>query len=129
MPPDPALDSILAALDVGARRVADGEWGLTVDVAGGPLHVGVAVRDGLLRAQAQVLPAGALEPHDVLHRNRGLALVRFAETRAGELWIVGDVPASAVDEALLDRLLGTLVQAATDARLAARGAQAARRTD
>src|SRR5687767_519752 len=104
----PVVESFLASLEADTRRVAEGEWGLTVDAAGWPLHVGLALRDGLLRAQAEVLPAGALDAHDLLHRNRTLALVRFTHTSAGAVWIQGDLPRVAVAPAELDRLLGLI---------------------
>ena len=103
--------------ELGGRRVADGEWGLEIECAGSPLHIGLRVHRGLLRAQAAVAWPGALDPADLLHRNRSLELVRYASTRAGEVWVVGDVPAEAAD---VDRLLGALVEAAQAARLRAR---------
>src|SRR5256886_13113236 len=45
-----ALETHSEALDGETRRVAPGEWGLSVDAAGWPLHVGVALREGLLCA-------------------------------------------------------------------------------
>lgn len=110
------VDGYLASLEGETRAVAPGEWGLTVEAAGRPLDVGVALRDGLLRAQAAVAPPGALDPHDLLRWNRSLPLVRFAHTRAGEVWIVGELSPAAVTPAELDRFLGLLVLAATQAR-------------
>jgi hypothetical protein len=110
------VDRYLASLDGDTRRVADGEWGLSVEAAGSPLHVGVALRDGLLQAQAQVVDADLLDPHTLLFWNRSLPLVRFAHTGAGEVYVKGDVPEAAVDAALLDRFLGLLVRTATMAR-------------
>ena len=101
------------------RRVAPGEWGLTVDAAGWPLHVGVAIRDGLLRAQAEVLGPDAIDPHVLLRWNRDLPLVRFSHTGAGAVWVQGDVPLEAVDPIRLDGFLGLLVRVATQAREAA----------
>ena len=106
-----AIDA--AVSEVGGRRVADGEWGLEIECGGWPLHVGLRVSRGLLRAQAAVLDAGALDPADLLHRNRSLELVRYASTRAGEVWVVGDIPAENAD---VDRLLGALLEAAEAAR-------------
>ena len=100
----------------GARRLAQGEWGLLLEAADAPLDVGLRVSRGLLRAQA---PAGRWAPGAeaaLLHRNRSLELVRYATTRAGEVWVVGDVPVGAADEAGLDRLLGGLVEAVDWAR-------------
>jgi hypothetical protein len=111
-----AIDEAVAEL--GGRRLADGEWGLAIECGGWPLHVGLRVHRGLLRAQAAVLGAGVLDPADLLHRNRSLELVRYASTRAGEVWVVGDVPA---DDADVDRLLGSLVEAAQAARLLSGG--------
>jgi len=103
-------------LDGDVRRVAPGEWGITVDAGGWPLHVGVAVRDGLVRAQALVADAGSLDPHQLLFWNRQTALVRFAHTRAGEVHVMGELPAAAATAVELDRLLGLLVAAAEAAR-------------
>ena len=114
-----AVDAYLGTLEGETRRVADGEWGLTVDAAGWPLHVGVALRDGLLRAQAEVVGAGAIDPHVLLHWNRGLPLVRFSETGAGDVWVQADLPLEAVSPQRLDGFLGLLVQIATRARQAA----------
>lgn len=108
--------SYVEGLDGETRRVGFAEWGLSVDAAGWPLHVGVAIRDGLLRAQAQVASAGALDPADLLRWNRQMPLVRFSHTRSGEAWIQGELPLGAVTPEEVDRLLGLLVLAATQAR-------------
>jgi hypothetical protein len=110
------VDLYLAGLEGETRRVADGEWGLTVDAAGWPLHVGVAIRDGLLRAQAEVVGAGRLDPHSLLRWNRGLPHVRFAQTRAGDVWVEADLDLEAVTPERLDGFLGLLVRVATQAR-------------
>lgn len=104
------------ALDGDTRRVAFSEWGVSLDAAGWPLHVGIAIRDGLLRTQAQVADAGSLRDGDLLRWNRQVPLVRFAHTRSGEVWIQGELPLAAVTAAEVDRLLGLLVLAATQAR-------------
>jgi uncharacterized protein len=108
----------MQSLDATTRRVADDQWGLSIDDVGGwPLHVGVALRDGLLRAQAEVLgPDGGASDHELLVRNRRLALVRFAHTGAGAVWVQGELVPSGVDPESLDRLLGLLVAAATELR-------------
>ena len=113
------VDDYLAGLDGETRRVAPGEWGVTVDAAGWPLHVGVALRDGLLRAQAQVVEAGRIDPHDLLRWNRQVPFVRFAHTRDGEVWIQGELPLAAVDPPQLDSFLGLLVLSVVQAREAA----------
>jgi hypothetical protein len=110
------VDHFLASLEGETRRVADGEWGLSVDAAGWPLHVGVALRDGLLQAQAQVVDAGVLDEHTLLFWNRSLPLVRFAHTGAGEVCVKGELPLCAVQPQMLDRFLGLLVRTATMAR-------------
>ena len=123
--PRTVVDAYIAELDGETRQVAFAEWGLTVDAAGWPLHVGVAIRDGVLRAQAQVIEAGRIEPHDLLRWNRQIPFVRFAHTRDGEVWIQGDLPLVAVSPPELDRFLGLLVLSATQARQAAPAPDAA----
>ena len=104
----------------GGRRLAPGEWGLTVaDVGGWPLDIGVRVTRGVLRAQAFVAPAGTVDEHELLVRNRGLLLVRFSHTGSGDVWLVGELLEEHVSEGSVDRLLGLLVQAAGDVRVLA----------
>jgi hypothetical protein len=114
------LDSYLAGLPGGVRRLAHAEWGITVTVDAlgeRPLDVGVRVADGLVRAQAWALPAGAaVDPWLLLHWNRQTRLVRFASARSGDVWVHADVPAAGLDERAVDRLLGLVVQAAVRAR-------------
>src|SRR3954447_6004231 len=101
----------------GGRVLADGEWGLTLpDVAGWPLDIGLRLQRGVLRAQAFVAPAGTVDEHELLVRNRGLLVVRFAHTGSGDVWLVGEVVQDDVSERAVDRLLGLLVQAAGDVR-------------
>jgi len=97
--------------------LAAGEWGLTVDDVGGwPLDVGVRLRRGVLRAQAFIARAGAVDERELLVRNRGLLLVRFAHTGSGDVWLVGELLEEHVSAESVDRLLGLLVQAAGDVR-------------
>lgn len=117
--PRSVVDVYIAGLEGETRQVAFAEWGITVDAAGWPLHVGVAIRDGVLRAQAHVIEANRIDPHDLLRWNRQIPFLRFAHTRDGEVWIQGDLPLSAVSPAELDRFLGLLVLSATQARQAA----------
>ena len=117
--PAAIVDRYLAALEGETRRVAEGEWGLSVEAAGWPLHVGIAARDGLLRAQAAVLGPGRLPAQTLLRWNRKLPLVRFAHTAGGEVWVEGDLPLEAVTPERLDGFLGLLVRVATQAREAA----------
>ena len=111
------IDAYLSEVEAQSRRLAAGEWGLSVDdVAGWPLHVGLRLHQDLLRAQAEVVGADQVDEHELLFRNRSLAIVRYAHTGAGAVWVVGDLRASAVSAAELDRLLGLLVAAAADLR-------------
>jgi hypothetical protein len=114
------IDAYLSEVEASTRRVAPGEWGLSAeDVGGWPLHVGLRLHQDLLRAQAEVVGAGGMgsvDEHELLFRNRSLAIVRYAHTGAGAVWVVGDLPAAAVTPAELDRLLGLLVSAAADLR-------------
>ena len=107
-----SVSRFLDSLDADSREVAPGEWGLTVDAAGWPLHVGLAFRDGMLRAQCEALSAGHVSDHELLFRNRGLVLVRYAHTGAGAVWVHGELPVELVTAEWLDRLLGLLVEAA-----------------
>jgi hypothetical protein len=118
----PTVQAYLEGLDADWRRLADGEWGLSVEAAGWPLHVGIALRDGLLRVQAEALGPDRVGDHELLHRNRGLRLVRYAHAGDGTVWVQGEVPDGAVDAGLLDRLLGAVVGAAIVARERAQAA-------
>ncbi|MFN8176166.1 MAG: YbjN domain-containing protein [Solirubrobacteraceae bacterium] len=114
--PRSVVAAYVAALDGETRQVSFAEWGISLDAAGWPLHVGVAIRDGMFRAQAQVAAAGSIDPGDLLRWNRQAPFVRFAHTRSGEAWIQGELPLGAVTPTEVDRLLGLLVLAATQAR-------------
>jgi Putative bacterial sensory transduction regulator len=113
------VERFLAELEGETRRVAADEWGLTVDAGGWPLHVGIALREGLLRAQAEVVGPGRINPHVLLRWNRELPLVRFSHTGAGAVYVQGELPPAAVTPAQLDRFLGLLVRVAIQAREAA----------
>ncbi len=119
-PAKSAVSAFLATLEAPSREVAPGEWGLTVDAAGWPLHVGLAFRDGLLRAQCEALGPDQVSEHELLFRNRGLVLVRYAHTGAGAVWVHGELPPELVSAEWLDRLLGLLVEAAMVVRHRAR---------
>jgi hypothetical protein len=112
------IDSVSSYLDgVGARRLADGEWGLTI-ADEHPLDIGIRVTDGLVRIQAFAVPAAdAPADEDVLHWNRGTRMVRFARTRSGDLWVQADLFADAAGS--LDAVLGLVVEAARSARAVA----------
>ena len=114
------VTAYLAALPGDTRRVGHAEWGVTVapEQAGGwPLDVGLRISDGLLRAQAFAVAADpALDPWLLMHWNRRTRLVRFGATRSGDVWVHGDAPVAALDEAAVDRLLGLVVQGAVHVR-------------
>lgn len=114
------VEACLTRSGTSWRTVAEGEWGLRAEAAGWPLDIGIALRGGLLRAQAQVLSPGRADPHALLHRNRRAELVRLTHTRDGTVWVQGEIPATATPlEADVDRLLGALVALADDVRAAA----------
>jgi hypothetical protein len=119
------VSAFLGTLEAESREVAPGEWGLTLDAAGWPLHVGIAFRDGMLRAQCEALPPERVSDHELLFRNRGLVLVRYAHTGAGAVWVHGELPGELVTTEWVDRLLGLLVEAAIVVRQRAGGSAAA----
>ena len=53
MHPNEAVEDSLRESGATWRRVAPGEWGLTVSAGGADLHVGLALRGGMLAAQAE----------------------------------------------------------------------------
>src|SRR3954447_8489997 len=112
------IDAVSRYLEgVGARRLADGEWGLTV-ADEHPLDIGIRLADGLIRIQAFAVPAAdAPADDDALHWNRATRIVRFARTRSGDLWVQADLFADASEA--LDRVLGLVVEAARAARAVA----------
>jgi len=113
------VDAYLQGVPGVARRVAHAEWGLTIaaETLGEPLDVGLSISDGLLRVKAPVLGSGhELDPWMLLWWNRQTRHVRFGSTRSREIWVHADLPASAVDEPALDRLLGLVVEAVVTVR-------------
>ena len=116
MHPAQAVEKALRESGVEWRRVGPVEWGLSVTAAGSDLHVGLALRGGLLAAQAEVLPPGVASEQALLRRNRTLRLVRFAHTAAGAVYVQGEVPEAAVSAEEVDRLLGLIVTAAEELR-------------
>jgi len=115
----PAADLIerfLSALDAGAQQTAPGQWRLVTECAGHPLALELTLRDSLLRAEAAVLPPGVIEPRQLLFWNGQAPLVCFAENRAGEVIVCGEIPVAALDPELLDRFLGLLHASAARAR-------------
>jgi hypothetical protein len=127
-----AVDEVEAYLHgvpgLDARRLAHAEWGLTVpgeNVGGDPIEASVRIADGLLRVQAIALhAAGELDPWMLLWWNRQTRLVRFGCTRSRDIWVHADVPAGAVDEREVDRVLGLVAEAAVAVRALRRPAAA-----
>jgi hypothetical protein len=114
------IDEYVEALPGSSRRLADAEWGVTVaaDQAGGwPLDVGVRVVDGIVQAKALALtsPEG-LDPWMLLWWNRQTRYVRFGCTHGREIWVHADAPVAGLDERMVDRLLGLVVEGALAAR-------------
>lgn len=114
------IDAVSGYLEqVGARRVAEGEWGLTISEEY-PLDIGVRVAEGLVRIQAFAVPTVDAPPDsDVLHWNRGTRVIRFARTRSGDLWVQADLFLEWATEARLDQVLGLVVEASRSARAVA----------
>ena len=114
------IDGYIDALPGDTRRVAHGEWGVTIDEergGGWTLDVGLRLADGLLRVQAFALAyREGLDFGQVLHWNRQTRMARFACTRTGDIWVQADLPAEAVDAEQLDRLLGLVVEGALNVR-------------
>jgi hypothetical protein len=114
------IDAYVEALPGERRRIAHGEWGLTLtaEQAGGwPLHVGLRVSDGLLTVKAHALTdVEHVDPWMLLWWNRSTRMVRFGATRSQEIWVHGDLPAATVDDVALDRLLGLVVEGAVAVR-------------
>jgi hypothetical protein len=114
------VDRYVSALPGETRRLSHTQWGVTVaaeQAAGWPLDVGLRIEDGILRVQAFALPADeAVNPWNFLHWNRGTRYVRFACSRSGDIWVHGDLPVAAVDDASVDRLLGLVAEGALAAR-------------
>jgi hypothetical protein len=110
------LTQHLASLGAPLQELGDGRWRLALDAAGYALEVELTVRGPLLRASAAVLPPGLVEPRQLLFWNGQAPLVCFAENRAGEVLVCGEVPLAALDLELLDRFLGLLLTSAARAR-------------
>lgn len=113
---DERLAGFMSSLPGEVHEVAPGEWGLVLDAAGYRLDVGVSIRGELLRAQAAVLPAGMIDPHQLLYWNRQAPLVCFAENRAGEIFLCGELPLESLSTETIDRFLGLLLASAIRAR-------------
>jgi hypothetical protein len=111
-----AIATFLETIEAPTRELAPGQWGVELEAAGVRLDVGLAIRGRLLRAQAAVLPAGLIDPRQLLYWNRQAPLVCFAHNRAGEVFLTGELPLAAVDHETLDTFLGLMLASATRAR-------------
>ena len=110
------VSDCLDALEVGVQAAGAGEWRLELESAGHPLEIVLSLRRTLLRAEAAVLPPELIAPRQLLFWNGQAPLVCFAENRAGELIVCGELPVTSLDTELLDRFLGLLHASATRAR-------------
>lgn len=106
----------LSSLGTDVRVTGAGSWQLVLDAAGYVLEVELALRGALLSARAAVLPPGLIEPRQLLFWNQQAPLVCFAENRAGEVLVCGEIPVASLDVEMLDRFLGLLLTSATRAR-------------
>ena len=125
-----AVEDYLASVDgLRARRLAHGEWGITIpgeNVGGAPIEASLRIADGLLRVQAIALhAAGDLDPWMLLWWNRQTRLVRFGCTRSQDIWVHADIPVSDAGEQGVDRLLGLITEAVVAVRAHAAGVRAA----
>ncbi|MDO9357170.1 MAG: hypothetical protein Q7T55_25960 [Solirubrobacteraceae bacterium] len=114
------LDVVLADAGLPARRLAADQRGLSCEVGGWPLDVGVCVQDGMLRAQAEVCGHGQVDPHDLLHDHRKRPFARFSHADGGAVWVEAELPLAATTAELVDAMLGALLEAAGVARERAR---------
>jgi hypothetical protein len=115
------VDAYLTSVEgLLARRLAHGEWGVTVpgeSVGGDPIEASVRIADGLLRVQALALHAASdLDPWMLLWWNRQTRLVRFGCTRSKDIWVHADIPVSDADEHGVDRVLGLVTEAVVAVR-------------
>jgi len=111
-----SIEHHLSTLEAGAERIEPERWRLVTESAGYPLAIELELRGPLVRAEAAVLPPEAIEPRQLLFWNGQAPLVCFAENRAGEVIVCGEIPVAALDGELLDRFLGLLHASATRAR-------------
>ena len=106
----------MSSLDADVQQLAPDDWQITLEAAGFALEVSVAIHGAFLRARAAVLPPGLIDPHQLLFWNQQAPLVCFAENRAGEILMSGEIPLRSLDREILDQFLGLLVTSAGRAR-------------
>lgn len=114
------LDAVLADANLPARRLAADHRGISCEVGGWPLDIGIVVDGHLLRAQAEVCGHGQVAPHDLLHDHRKRAFARFSHADGGAVWVEAELPVIAATPELVDAMLGALLDAAALARERAR---------
>jgi hypothetical protein len=110
------VEAFIGSLGVEVREAGPGQWGIALESGGYPLSVGVMIRGPLLRIQAPVLPAGLIDPHQLLYWNRQAPFVCFGENQAGEVFVSGELPLEQLSTDTLDRFLGLLLASSTRAR-------------
>ena len=114
------IDAYVRELPGEGRRLAHGEWGVTVaaeSAGGAPLDIGLRIADGMLTAKAVAVHGAAdLDPWMLLWWNRQTRFVRFGCTRGRDIWVHADVPVVGLDERAVDRLLGLVAEAALAVR-------------
>lgn len=117
MDPQRLIDDYLNSTSAEFRRVAPGEWGLRIFSDAGSMDVGIRVQSGMVEFKA---PAAAgsdeIDQSLILHWNRHTQLVRFGSTRGGEIWVHAEVPIDGLNEQMLDRILGLMIEAVSAAR-------------
>ena len=115
-----ALDEVLADANLPARHLAADHRGISCEVAGWPLDIGICAQDGMLRAQAEVCGHGQVDAHDLLHDHRKRPFARFSHADGGAVWVEAELPLMAATAELIDAMLGALLDAAAVARERAR---------
>lgn len=116
------VDRVLGAAGTPVRRLGADQRGLQLEAGGWPLDVGLRAAGGILRAQAEVVGPGQVDPHELLHDHRKRPFARFSHAACGTVWVEAELPLIAATPELVDAMLGALVEAAELARQRARSA-------
>jgi hypothetical protein len=110
------VESFLRSREIAATRIAPNTWALAVP--GEAKHqIGVlfSLGEHTLRAESFFMRRPLENQAEVyamlLRRNRRPSPARFALDDVGDVYITGEIPASAAGEDELDRLLGAIVLA------------------
>lgn len=107
-----AIDDYIASLEPPGRQIAPTEWGISLEVGGWPLHIGLRVAHGVLCAQAMAVGPGQAGFETLLRANRRLDLVSFGLSETGEVWVKGAAPVAGLSAQEIDRLLALVVRCA-----------------